>query len=100
MKKRALVFVICGCVFAALIFAVLIFQHQRLEKEFDSLICNNLAAYTHSQKGQANATLQDISNTMEAVANMIEAADISTAGSWLDAFLAELGPENGSYSIE
>lgn len=100
MKKRALAFVICGCVFAALILTILIFQHQRLEQEFDALICNNLAAYTHSQKGQANATLRDINNTMEAVANMIEAADISPAGSWLDDFLVELGPQDGSYSID
>ncbi|QQQ94112.1 hypothetical protein [Blautia pseudococcoides] len=87
----------CCLIFIILVSAIFAVQQNKLNEEYDTLIGNNLSAYTKNQKRQLNGKISDILSTMGAVAAVMDTNGLSAKEDWFGPFLNRIGDKNKGY---
>ncbi len=90
----------CCLIFIVLVSAIFAVQQSKLNEEYDTLIGNNLSAYTKNQKRQLNGKISDILSTMGAVAAVMDTNGLSAKEDWFGPFLNRIGDKNKGYHLE
>lgn len=93
-KKHLITIMICTSIFIIALFFLFFAQHNKLSGQFDSLITDNLSAYTHGLRRQAHGIIIDVKKTLSGIASVIEETDVSPDNHWLALYTQELGGEN------
>ena len=90
----------CCLIFIILVSSIFAVQQKKLNEEYDTLIGNNLSAYTKNQKRQLNGKISDILNTMSAIAAVMDTNGLSAEEEWFAPFLNRIGDKNKGYHLE
>lgn len=72
----------------------------RLNYVFDSLVEENLMAYTESQHREMQAVIEDITGTLEAIAAIFETSETSVDSGWLMDYLEAISENKERYDVE
>lgn len=90
-----------SCLMLFCLAVVLSFLHyrSRLDREFSSLVSQNLTAYAESQKREVEANIRDVSGTLEAIAALAATPQMSDSAQWLPAYLEALSEQQSRYSV-
>lgn len=91
-RKKQNICLITACALGILLAVhfILAGHQQRLNREFDALLADNLSAYTESQTNETQARIRDIKSTLEAITILIESSANPQNPQWLSPYLQEL----------
>lgn len=99
-SKRVIIFLLLCFVLISMLIIVSFAQYRiQLDKEFDQLIEENLTAYAEGQKTEIQGMIVDIRGTLEAIAVMVNSAEIDPEGPWLANYLQAIGEKQERYQV-
>lgn len=99
-SKQVIVFLLLCFVLISMLIIVSFAQYRtQLDEEFDQLIEENLTAYAEGQKAEIQGMIIDIKGTLEAIAVMVDSAEIDPEGLWLANYLQAIGEKQARYQV-
>ena len=99
-SKRVIVFLLLCFVLISMLILISFAQYRtQLDEEFDQLIGENLTAYAEGQRTEVQGMIVDIKGTLEAIAVMVDSAEIDPEGTWLANYLHAIGEKQARYQV-
>lgn len=98
-EKAGLILIPCAMLFISLVLLVLVTEHKRLNREFDTLVGQNLSSYTHMQRNQIIDQITDVENTLAAISRLVESPEFNPGGRDLKSVLENLESGDEGYQI-
>ncbi|MCH1940574.1 GGDEF domain-containing protein [Holdemania massiliensis] len=99
-KRSSGLMLLASLVFVGTICGIFVDQQRRMRQEFNTLILENLASYSASQRRQFHGIVTDAGHTLKSIAGVLSAVEVSAEEPWLDTYLATMNEGNRYYEIQ
>lgn len=90
---------VCLVLFCLTVVLAFVRYRERLDREFNSLVAQNLTAYAESQQREVEANISDVSGTLEAIATLAGTQALGDPEQWLPGYLEVLSQGQSRYSV-
>lgn len=91
---------LASLLFVGTICGIFVDQQRRMRQEFNTLILENLASYSASQRRQFHGIVTDAGHTLKSIAGVLSAVEVSAEEPWLDTYLNAMNEGNRYYEIQ